>query len=206
MNQVVFIKDKPICLSDEISEELLLNSQLIVQYNGDSDIELTVKLFEDTKSIKSLLIYSDNYDDLIKSFQSKYKILEAAGGIVFNDRSEALFIYRFDRWDLPKGKLENGETPEKGALREVEEECGISNLKIEKSLQKTFHCFEHYGEKTLKITHWYKMSCSVEPHKLTPQTEEGITEVKWFSGKDIEQVKNTTYGSIINVIEEAFKS
>ena len=145
MQEIVFIKDKPIYLSDELSEDLLLNSQLIIQYDVSSDIELTVKLFEDSPSIKSLVIYSDNFEKLKHSFVSQYKIIEAAGGIVFNPNNEVLLIHRYDRWDLPKGKMESGETPEISALREVEEECGIKNIYIVKALQNTDNCIEHFG-------------------------------------------------------------
>ena len=194
MQEVVFIKDKPIYLSDELSEDLLLNSQLIIQYSGSSDIELTVKLFEDSPRIKSLLIYSDNFEELKHTFISQYKIIEAAGGIVFNTNNEALLIHRYDRWDLPKGKMESGETPEICALREVEEECGIKNISIVKPLQKTYHCFEHYGEKTIKITHWYKMEVAELNTALKPQIEEGITDVKWFSKNNLNSATTSRLG------------
>jgi mutator protein MutT len=203
MQKVIFVKDKPIFLSDELTNELLLKAQLIIQFSGISDIDLTVKLFEDSKAIKSLLIYNDNFDELYNAFTSQYKIIEAAGGVVFNDDNELLLINRFDRWDLPKGKFEIGETPEICAIREVEEECGITNISIIKPLQKTYHCFEHHGEKTIKITYWFKMKSSVNNEKLIPQTEEGITDVKWFAKPELNFAMQSAYLSIHNVVDES---
>jgi len=205
MLQTVFAKDKPIYLSNHLNEELMNASQLIVQYNGESDIELTVKLFEDNKNIKSLLLHNEDFEALHLAFISRYKTIEAAGGLVFNTKGEALLIHRYERWDLPKGKLEINESPEMGGVREVEEECGIKNIKIEKTLQKTYHCFEHNGEKTMKITHWYKMICTDENPQLTPQTEEGITDVKWFKIENLNDALKTAYGSVLMVVQEAIK-
>lgn len=201
----VYLKDKPIYLSNELSEELLLEVALIVQYSGDSDIDGTLKIFEETKSIKSLLIFSENYEQLVSDFFHRFKTIEASGGVVFNNQKQALFIYRYDRWDLPKGKLESNETPEEGGIREVEEECGIKGLSIQRKLANTYHCFEHNNERTLKITHWYKMDCSIENQSLTPQTEEGITDVKWFAKQELASVMSSAYGSIQSVINEAFE-
>jgi 8-oxo-dGTP pyrophosphatase MutT (NUDIX family) len=201
----VYLKDKPIYLSSELSEELLHQAQLIIQYSGESDIDGSLKVFEETKSIKSLLLFSENYETLLQTFFGKFKTIEASGGVVFNPNNEALFIYRYDRWDLPKGKLEKNETPEIGGIREVEEECGVTGLSIQKKLTNTYHCFEHNNEKTLKITHWYKMHCNNGEQTLVPQTEEGITEVKWFSKGDLPTVLNSAYGSIQSVIKQAFE-
>lgn len=203
MLQTIFLKDKPIYLSDELSENLLLNSQLILQHNCESDIDLSLKLFEDNKNIKSLLLFNESFQDLQSSFTSKFKIIEASGGVVFNKEGKVLLIYRYDRWDLPKGKLERNETPEIGGMREVIEECGVKDISIVHPLQKTFHCFEHNGEKTLKITYWYKMTCNDDNLELVPQTEEGITEVKWLSLDELNKAMDSAYGSIKLVLEEA---
>ena len=113
-----------------------------------------------------------------------------------NKEGKFLFIFRNGKWDLPKGKAEYDETPEMTALREVEEECGLKNLKIEKVLTKTFHTYKEKGKLILKKTHWYLMTID-EDQKLIPQTEEGITEVKWVAENRIErEVLVNTYASI----------
>jgi 8-oxo-dGTP pyrophosphatase MutT (NUDIX family) len=55
----------------------------------------------------------------------KKMIIKAGGGIVVNEQNEVLLIYRRGKWDLPKGKLDDGETIEECALREVKEETGL---------------------------------------------------------------------------------
>ena len=62
----------------------------------------------------------------MEDFQGLYKIIEAAGGVVFNEKNEILMIYRLKTWDLPKGKIEKGETPADAAFREVCEETNNS--------------------------------------------------------------------------------
>ena len=62
----------------------------------------------------------------------------ASGGVVFNNE-KLLMIYRNSLWDLPKGKMELNESELECALREVEEECGIDNLRVIKFLKYTYH-------------------------------------------------------------------
>jgi 8-oxo-dGTP pyrophosphatase MutT (NUDIX family) len=126
-----------------------------------------------------------------KQFKSHFKIQKAAGGKVFNHLNEVLFIYRFDKWDLPKGKLEKGETIEQCAIREVEEECGITNLNIENKLETTYHIFERKDKLILKISHWFLMKTNYSG-ALKPQIEEGISEVVFKNeAETIEALKNS---------------
>ena len=103
------------------------------------------------------------------------KVIPAAGGLVLNPKTEILFIFRDGVWDLPKGWIEKGETIENAAIREVEEECGISNLQLIKPLVTTYHIYFYKGIK-LKQTYWFLMSSNYQK-ELIPQTEEGITQV-----------------------------
>ena len=200
MQEIVFIKDKPIYLSDELSEDLLLNSQLIIQYDGSSDIELTVKLFEDSPSIKSLVIYSDNFEKLKHSFVSQYKIIEAAGGIVFNPNNEVLLIHRYDRWDLPKGKIEKKEEPRDAAMREVCEETGINNPKINSFLTETYHTYwdPRKNRRVLKLSFWYLME--TKDTELQAQTEEDIELAVWLPLQELKE-KKPIYKNILEVIK-----
>jgi len=126
-----------------------------------------------------------------KQFKLHFKIQRAAGGKVFNHLNEVLFIYRFDKWDLPKGKLEKGETIEQCAIREVEEECGITNLIIENKLETTYHIFERKDKLILKISHWFLMKTNYSG-ALKPQIEEGISEVVFKNeAETIEALKNS---------------
>jgi 8-oxo-dGTP pyrophosphatase MutT (NUDIX family) len=134
-------------------------------------------------------------------FFDDHKRIEAAGGIVINPEHEILFIKRLGYWDLPKGKVEKNEELKVAAVREVEEECGISSPSIERKLLKTYHTYSAKGRNYLKTTHWYLMAYS-QNEKLIPQEEEGITEVKWVKKEEMEPQINNTYNSIIDVLNK----
>ncbi|MBK9413624.1 MAG: NUDIX domain-containing protein [Bacteroidetes bacterium] len=195
-SHIVFINDRPLVFS------YVYSKQLPVEYTGyailndeSSTIDKAIKLLESGKEI-GVVYFSESPDESWKRFISKYILIEAAGGLVKNKEGKFLFIFRNGKWDLPKGKAEYDETPEMTALREVEEECGLKNLKIEKVLTKTFHTYKEKGKLILKKTHWYLMTID-EDQKLIPQTEEGITEVKWVAENRIErEVLVNTYASI----------
>lgn len=137
----------------------------------------------------------------LAEYAKLFKYIFAAGGLIEKD-NRFLFIYRLKKWDLPKGKIDKGESPEQAAIRECEEECGITELTITKELNPSYHIYEHKGKYALKKTFWYEMSTKHEAH-LTPQIEEHIEKVEWF---DIETIKKTvlsnTYPAIIDVIRE----
>ena len=131
-------------------------------------------------------------------FSSFFKVLRAAGGLVVNDKEEYLFIYRKNKWDLPKGKLDEGETTDKAAIREVQEECGIKDIKIIKELTTTYHIYIEEEQTVLKETVWYLMK--TKEQKLIPQTEEDITKAEWKTSKDKNEIYNNTYENIKDVM------
>ncbi len=140
-------------------------------------------------------------DELWESFRAYFKEIDAAGGLVMNSSGEFLFIFRNGIWDLPKGKLEKDEAAEIGAVREVEEECGITNPIIESHLVETFHTYFHKERWILKNTSWYLMRYGGS-EQLIPQLDEGITEVVWLSPDNWGVVLENTYGSILDVLEQ----
>lgn len=119
----------------------------------------------------------------------------AGGGKVFNDKGEILFIYRNDKWDLPKGKIEGKESIEETSLREVEEETKVNGLKIVRPLETTYHIFKRNGRHQLKITYWFEMTSSYKG-KLEPQEDEGITKVEWLNPKQIKKAMENSYANI----------
>ena len=127
-----------------------------------------------------------------------FRMAPAAGGIIMKD-GKFVSIVRKGIPDLPKGHIEKGETPEAAALREVEEETGIGNLKIVKALPITWHCYVEHEEWTLKPTYWYLMSAS-EGIQPKPQTEEGITEIKLIGNEEIEAFLKGTFRSISEIL------
>lgn len=127
-------------------------------------------------------------------------LVQAAGGLVQNERGEVLFMFRRGKWDLPKGKLDRGETLESCALREVTEETGVGQLKLIKFLLITEHEYEENGLAILKETHWYLMKTNGY-QTLVPQVEEDISELRWIGPTDFKIVQRNTYPTIVDVLK-----
>lgn len=121
-------------------------------------------------------------ESFFQTYLKKYKNVEAAGGLVLDGKGRILMIYKKNRWDLPKGKMESGEGVPETAVREVEEETGVSGLTVLDRLPTTYHVFFKNDEWRMKVTHWYLMHAN-KTDNLTPQTEEDIELAEWF-GKD----------------------
>ena len=131
--------------------------------------------------------------------KKKFVLIEAAGGIVEKGK-KALYIHRLGYWDLPKGKLEKGETIEEGALREVFEECNVE-AEVVQHLVNTYHIYKYKKRYVLKRTYWYQMKVIGEP-ELKPQTEEAIDDVQWFSKKKAKSlVYPNTYRSLKELLD-----
>lgn len=132
------------------------------------------------------------------------KIIKAGGGLVRNGEGELLLIFRRGKWDLPKGKLDEGETIEACALREVEEETGVKHLALGELISVTWHEYfdKWLGEEVIKETHWFKMDVAGVP-ALVPQTEEDITAIEWTKKSDLPKRMEQSYITIIDVLEES---
>ncbi len=200
----VFFKDRIVFLTNNIERDLNNDFGAIFKYSNNKELKDFVLNFEKKDEIKSAFIYHHNLDELIEHFSECFKLIFAAGGVVKNKLDEILFIHRLGVWDLPKGKAEKGESIEETAMREVEEECAISNLHIIRPLAPTFHTYSLKGKFILKKTFWFEMSYSGN-ETPQPQTEEDITKVKWMNKADIKVALTNTYPSIIEVIKEVEK-
>lgn len=153
------------------------------------------------QSCRLFYVLCDDAKVFLKKLIKDNVLIEAAGGLVTNQNGEHLFIYRNDKWDLPKGKIEKKEKTKIAAVREVEEECGIKVSKLEEKICKTYHTYIYKGEVVLKKTHWFKMAYKGKA-KLVPQLEEGITDVRWFKKEDVATIVKNTFPSIIDVLEK----
>ncbi len=132
------------------------------------------------------------------------KIIKAGGGLVRNGEGELLLIFRRGKWDLPKGKLDEGETIEACAIREVEEETGVKHLALGELISVTWHEYfdKWLGEEVIKETHWFRMDVAGVP-ALVPQTEEDITAIEWTKKSDLPLRMEESYITIIDVLEES---
>ncbi|MBK7669303.1 MAG: NUDIX domain-containing protein [Sphingobacteriaceae bacterium] len=122
-----------------------------------------------------LILKCFNVDTLFEELKNEFKYIEAAGGLIEQNK-KYLFIYRLNKWDLPKGKIDKGESSKQAAIRECEEECAITGLEIINELPSTYHIYPYKGTYALKTTYWFLMK-SCFTGKLIPQTEENIE--KW---------------------------
>ncbi len=195
----VFIYNKPIYFVDE--SDIKKNNIKEKTYPCENEKDRTgiLSIHRSSDSNNPLFVFNKNKDKLKKIFFGDHKKIDAAGGVVLNKSEEILFIKRLGYWDLPKGKVEKNEELKKAAVREVEEECGITAPIISKKLLKTFHTYSAKGKNYLKTTHWYLMNYEGND-TLIPQEEEGITEVKWVPKEKMEPQINNTYNSIIDVL------
>ncbi len=194
----IYINEKVILLTESLPEAVDSYQQID---NQTFDLKIIYTWILAHKSNMFFVLCADA-KAFLKRVRQSVTLIEAAGGLVKNEKKAFLFIYRNDKWDLPKGKIEKDETVKEAAVREVEEECSITVNKLGKKLCKTYHVYVSRGEVVLKKTYWYNMKCKGQ-NKLKPQREEGITDVRWFKRDDIDPILANTFPSIMDVLEKA---
>lgn len=193
----VFVNEKKLLLSKQPE-----NLEKMLGYENVTTLEIALDLLENT-SVKELNVFGENIDEIWNEFENLFRIIEAAGGIVNNPDGKVLFIKRLGKWDLPKGKMEKGESREESAVREIEEETGLKDVELVRFINTTYHIYiERNGDKVLKCTHWFEMNFRGEDTSK-PQIEEGITEVAWKNTSQIEEeVFPSTFKNIKLIIKE----
>lgn len=161
-----------------------------------------VKAWIDNENRRDTVVYGYNMEKMFHHLKKHFKYVEAAGGVVRNSENKLLFIRRWNIWDLPKGKVNKNEDIETCALRETEEETGVSGLHITGSFPSSLH-FYFYKEKIfLKKTYWFLMDTQYAG-TLKPQLEEDITEVKWLTPAQCRDAFRETYRSLRDNLEVA---
>ncbi|APG61295.1 NUDIX hydrolase [Christiangramia salexigens] len=194
----VFVNDIPIILSTK--KEI-----------GENYTSFPIKTVRLKKVIKRILkgellyvnLYHKDEKKLLKFLFRKIKVVTAAGGMVVNPENEILFIYRNNRWDLPKGKTEKNEGLEASAIREVEEETGVRDLEIKRFITKTYHVFRRKGKLRLKETYWYEMYTEYDG-ELVPELSEGIKKAKWKNFEKSQKALQKSYANIKMLFPEKF--
>ncbi len=183
----------------------------VLHYKNKTDLHQHVSRLSAAVKEDTVVCIHDSSITLEKVFFSAYRLIHAAGGAVYNDEGRLLMIFRRGKWDLPKGKLDRGETLKKAAIREIEEETGVSQLKIVSPVKFlfdkqpcTFHTYELSGKKILKATHWFKMY-TTDRHKPEPQAAEGIEKVEWCSKRKVREYLKNSFHSVEEVVEQAMR-
>jgi len=153
----------------------------------------------DQQAVRKVVVLADNLEETWETFKRQFTLIQAGGGLVKNERDEYLFIFRRGKWDLPKGKLDDGETIAACALREVNEETGLQNITLLNHRCNTYHTYHEREKFVLKESVWYNMECT-SGQLLTPQSEEDIVEIKWLKKEDWGTVQENIFSSIKDVL------
>ncbi len=175
----------------------------------DSSINTIVDLLKKMTSFKYKKIYSititlKDYNSVLKQVKKMFKIVKAAGGVVKNKNDEILFIYRMKKWDLPKGKLDKGETILECAKREVQEETMV-DVECKDKIVSTWHTYTRNKKYVLKKTTWFRMLC-LDDSKMKPQKKEKIEKVEWMKKSTIDDILLNSYKTLNFVIKEYFNN
>ncbi|HZH70811.1 MAG TPA: NUDIX domain-containing protein [Flavobacteriaceae bacterium] len=182
----VFVNDRPIFLTaQEQPDQLLLKNVNIV--------DLARMLAKDKR--KEAYLFHENEEVLLTKFKKLLPVVTASGGLVKNKKGEILFIKRNGKWDLPKGRVERKEDVGSAAIRETEEETGVTGLEIVKPLQVTYHLFNRNNSLKIKETYWFEMKTTYTG-SLVPQTNEGITKVRWKNSEKVKEALQKSYANI----------
>lgn len=198
----IYFGEKPVFLCNEVDETINKylhhpDSVFVDEISGPAIKSLLHEIAKD--EFHAGVLWHTDLDKLKKAFFKNFLQITAAGGLVENEKGEVLLIFRRGKWDLPKGKLDKGETIEQCAVREVEEETGVKNIELKELLTITYHQYNEFGKHILKDSHWYKMKVSGK-QTIIPQTEEDIQELKWVKKKELNNYFNNIFPSVKDVL------
>jgi len=200
----IYFHDKPIRIipkeKEPLWQQVLRPGVLQIFYDGLDTVQTIIKKMTNDE-VEEIWLFCNNIDECCNDFKGVFQFVMAGGGLVKNEKDEYLFIFRRGKWDLPKGKLDEMESIEECAVREVEEETGLKEIGLDGHLCDTHHIYLEKGAYVLKESVWFKMNAS-SVHKLKPQTEEDIHEIKWLDPSHWDTVLGNTYPSIKDVLKQ----
>ena len=201
----IYFNDKPLFLCDEMTEEIRKYARhddtvLIDEYSHPAVNSMLHEMRRE--SVHAGIFLHSDLGTLKKAFWKKFMLVQAGGGLVQNGNGQYLFMLRRGKWDLPKGKLDPGETLEQCAVREVGEETGLKRVRLDRPLLVTWHTYDESGHHILKETHWYRMA-ALPDQEIAPQQEEQITELIWAGPERIGGLLMNTFPSILDVLHAA---
>jgi 8-oxo-dGTP pyrophosphatase MutT (NUDIX family) len=198
----IYFNDKPLFLCDEMTPEITAyahhDDAVLIDEFSHPAVNSMIHEMRLAKIHAGIFIHKDLVE-LRKAVWKKFLLVKAGGGLVRNDEGKYLFMLRRGVWDLPKGKLDPGETIEQCAVREVGEETGLRGVQLEGPLLVTYHTYDESGKHILKESHWFRMNAS-DMSGLKPQQEEQITELRWVDGEEMQVLLRHTFPSVRDVI------
>jgi 8-oxo-dGTP pyrophosphatase MutT (NUDIX family) len=201
MQHIVYLGLKPLFLTSQRPEQLQQNTLVERAESQEAVQSFLTRLEHDTDLESGVLVHPD-VDTALEIIKQQFLFIQAAGGLVWSDKDQILLIFRRGKWDLPKGKLDPGEQLEDCAVREVEEETGLTGIRIGQQLGSTYHTYYQGGIHILKESVWYLMQAPHEDN-LQPQTEEDIEQCIWVNTDQLHQYLPNTYRTIADVLQAA---
>lgn len=196
----IYFDESPLFIVD-VKDQLIIDNAVTIHHRETKDLQRAITMM-DQEQCPCVIITTKNLDESLDAFKKQFLFIQAGGGLVRNEKDEYLFIFRRGKWDLPKGKLDEGETIDACAVREVQEETGLKDVELLDHLTDTWHAYHERGNFILKESVWFSMQTH-SSQALTPQTEEGIHDIKWLKKNDWKSIYNNTFPSIKDVLEKA---
>jgi len=189
----IYFNDKPLFLCDEMTPEITAyahhDDAVLIDEFSHPAVNSMIHEMRLAKIHAGIFIHKDLVE-LRKAVWKKFLLVKAGGGLVRNDEGKYLFMLRRGVWDLPKGKLDPGETIE---------QCAVRGVQLEAPLLVTYHTYDESGKHILKESHWFRMNAP-DMAGLKPQQEEQITELRWVDGEEMQVLLRHTFPSVRDVI------
>ncbi len=204
MQVKIFFNNKPLYLTNtitpEIEEHLHHEETVFIDELNAHTVKAMIHEMEQEKIQRGVFLH-ENFEDLLTQFKKKFTVIKAGGGLVHDAKKQVLLIFRKGKWDLPKGKLDKGESMEECAVREVKEETGLEKLLLQQPLNITYHTYHEFTKHVLKETQWYLMQGS-SAEVLQPQTTEDIAECRWAGIDNLQPYLSNTHVAILDVLQK----
>jgi len=202
--QKIYFNNKPLILAHSITHEIKnyldLPDTVFMDELNDKAVDTIINAMQKPEINAGIFLHKD-VKKILASIKEKFSVIQASGGLVHTPEESILLIFRRGKWDLPKGKLDGDEELETCAIREVEEETGIKNIRSEKLITVTYHTYYEKEKHILKETHWYLMYSAEEQH-LVPQINEDIEKCEWVKVEETAPYMEHAPASVIDVLKK----
>lgn len=174
----------------------------VLETNDQAQMKSMIRELSDEKLTAGIIL--SDVAETMNRIKNEFTVIQASGGMVYSFDKKILLIFRRGKWDLPKGKLDEGEDLVECALREVREETGLDFLNYLDFISTSYHTYYENGKHILKESHWYLLEGN-EKELLIPQTDEDIENCEWVAIKDLPPYLENAPSSIIDVVEAGLK-